>query len=50
VGGACSVFLFLALIALLDRKLLHETIRFARGGIRAATSRSAAGARSGGGA
>jgi len=44
VGGACSVFLFLALIALLDRKLLHETIRFARGGIRAATSRSAEGA------
>jgi O-antigen/teichoic acid export membrane protein len=47
VGGACSVFLFLTLIAVLDRKLLRETIRFARGGIRAATSRGPPAAGSG---
>jgi O-antigen/teichoic acid export membrane protein len=43
VGGACSVFLFLALIAVLQRKLLADTIRFARRGMRAATSGNAGG-------
>ena len=47
VGGACSVFLFLALVAVLQRKLLEDTIRFARRGMRAATSANAAGSGSG---
>jgi hypothetical protein len=41
VGGACSVSLFLAFLAVLRRKLLHETFRFAVRSMRAAGSRSA---------
>jgi O-antigen/teichoic acid export membrane protein len=41
VGGGCSISFFLAFLALLRRKLLHETLRFAVRSMRAAGSRTA---------
>jgi O-antigen/teichoic acid export membrane protein len=40
-GGACSVVLFLALLTVVGKKLVHETLRFAVASMRAAGSRSA---------